>query len=110
MPVLTFVEERISAKEPKNDYRSLYIKNAGSGPALNIVRVVIEPGELLCADLRNETLPIEALAPTEKAYAYIATLAGRSSALILDQPNFQAAIECDDILNGHYRFTYRAVI
>jgi len=100
MPVLTFVEEQTG------DHRSVYVKNAGYGPALNIVRKVIEPGEIL-RTTAQEALTIGALAPAERAYAYIATLPPSASAPVLDDPKFHAVIECDDILDGHYEFTYR---
>jgi hypothetical protein len=100
MPVLTFVEEQTG------DHRSVYVKNAGYGPALKIVRKVIERGELLCTK-PEEVLTIGALAPAEKAYAYIATLPPNASTPVLDDQKFHAVIECDDILDGHYEFTYQ---
>jgi hypothetical protein len=104
MPVLTFVEEQTG------DHRSVYIKNAGYGPGLNIVRKVIEPGAPLGTKPRLHTEPQEvtigALAPTEKAYAYICTCPGDYSTPILDDTLLHAVIECDDIIDGHYEFTY----
>jgi hypothetical protein len=99
MPILTFVEEITG------DYRSVYIKNAGYGPALNIVRKVIEPGRFL-STTPQEVLIIGTLGPAEKAFAYIATQ-GMSSVSVLDQPEFHALIECDDVVDGHYEFVYR---
>jgi hypothetical protein len=105
MPVLTFVEEEGAA-----DRREVYIKNAGYGPALNIVRKVINPGALLGIKPRLYTEPQEvtigALAPKEKAYAYICTCPGDYSALILNDALLHVVIECDDIVDGHYEFTY----
>jgi hypothetical protein len=98
MPILTFVEEHT------RDDSSIYVKNAGYGPALNIVRKVIDPGKLECAT-SNEALTIGALAPTEKAFAYIRP--PFADAHVLDDPRFHAVIECDDILDGHSEFTYR---
>jgi len=98
MPVLTFVEEHT------RDDSSVYVKNAGYGPALNIVRKVIDQGKLECAT-SNEALLIGTLGPTEKALAYISP--SFADAHVLDDPRFHAVIECDDILDGHYEFTYR---
>ena len=100
MPVLTFVEEKTG------DHRSVYVKNAGYGPALNIVRKVVDPGELLCTE-PQQCLVIGALAPAEKVYAYIATRPPNDSTPVLDDPKFHAVIECDDILDGHYEFAYQ---
>jgi hypothetical protein len=105
MPVLTFIDELVPAANPKESYRSLYIKNAGYGPALNIVRKVIDGGTLLSST--NEVLNVGALAPTEKAFAYLSTPPGRTGVPVLDQPSFYALVECDDIRNVHYEFTYR---
>ena len=99
-PILTFVEEQTG------DHRSVFVKNAGYGPALNIVREVIEAGELL-RTTAHEPLIIGALAPAEKAYAYMATLPPNASVPVLDDPKFHAVIECDDILDGHYKFVYQ---
>jgi hypothetical protein len=98
MPVLAFVEEHTRGNS------SVVVKNAGYGPALNIVCKVIVPGKLLCAT-PNEALTIGALAPTEQAFAYMGLLF--ADAHVLDDPKFHAVIECDDILDGHYESTYR---
>src|SRR5216684_5194566 len=99
MPILALVDEQTG------DHRSVFVKNAGYGPALNIVRKVIEPGDLLCTKPHEHI--IGALAPKDRAYAYIATLPPNSSTSPIDDPKFHAVIECDDILDGHYEFTYR---
>jgi len=102
MPVLTFVEERTA------DQRLVYIKNAGYGPALNIVRKVINPGAGTRPRLHTEPqmVTIGALAPTEKAYAYICTATDDYSTPILDNTMLHFVIECDDIIDGHYEYTY----
>jgi hypothetical protein len=99
MPILALVDEQTG------DHRSMYVKNAGYGPALNIIRKVIEPGDLLRSKPQEHI--IGALAPKDRAYAFIATLPPNSSTSPLDDPKFHAVIECDDILDGHYEFTYR---
>ena len=100
MPVLFFVDE------PTADHRSLYVKNIGYGPALNVVRKVIEPGDLLHTR-KDEPLPLGSLAPSEKVYAFSATLAPNASASPLDDPKFHAVIECDDLLDGHWGIVFQ---
>lgn len=100
MPMLTFLDEQT------RDHRSLYVKNVGYGPALNIVRKIIEPGDLLCTR-SQEPLLLESLTPGEKVYAFSATLPPNSSVPILDDPKFKAVIECDDVLGAHYEFVFQ---
>jgi hypothetical protein len=100
MPVLTLAEEQM------HDHRSLHIKNIGYGPALNIVRKVVEPGGLLPATAK-EPLPLGSLAPGEKICAFVATLPPNASVPILDDPKFHVVIECDDVLDSHYEFVFQ---
>jgi len=100
MPMLTFLDE------VTHDHRSLYVKNVGYGPALNIVRKIVEPGDLL-RTRPQEPLLLESLAPGEKVYAFSATLPPNSSVPILDDPKFNAIIECDDVLGAHYEFVFQ---
>jgi len=92
-PILIFAEE-IEQGTPSYN-RALYVKNTGKGLALNIVRKI-----------ENEPLVLGSLAPGEKAFAYSRTLPSNSGVPILDNPQFHAALECDDVLGGHYEFTY----
>jgi hypothetical protein len=105
MPILTFADQ--AAGGGKDGYRELYVKNVGYGPALNIVRKIIQTGDLLSYARTDEPLVLGALAPTERAYALAATLPGHASVSILDDPQFHAVIECDDILDEHYEFVYQ---
>jgi len=100
MPILTFADERT------DDHRSLYVKNVGYGPALNIVRNIIEPGDLLQTRPQDPLL-LGSLAPSERVYAYAATLPPNSSVAIVDDPRFHAVVEYDDVLDGHYEFVYQ---
>lgn len=100
MPVLVFVDEQTS------DHRSLYVKNVGYGPALNVVRKLVNPGTQLLGT-SAEPLIVGALAPAEKVYAYAATAPCTSSVPVLDDPLFHGVIECNDVLDGHYEFTYQ---
>lgn len=92
MPILALTEE-IEQGDP--DYnRALYAKNVGYGPALNIVR-----------EIDHEPLVLGSLAPGDKTFAFFRTLPSNSCP-ILDQPTSRVFLECDDILDGHYEFTY----
>jgi hypothetical protein len=92
MPILALTEE---IEQGNPDYnRALYVKNIGYGPALNIVRKIDEP------------LVLGSLAPGDKTFAFFRTLPSNSGVSILDDPKFKAILECDDILDGHYEFTY----
>ncbi len=101
MPILTFAEER------RDDYRELCVKNIGYGPALNIIRMIIEPGSLLSHARPQEPLPLGSLAPGEKVYAFNATQSPNVSVSVLDDPKFHAVIECDDVLGAHYEFVFQ---
>jgi hypothetical protein len=94
-PEIIFVDEKTE------DHRNLYAKNIGTGPAINIVRVIINPG-VFTKSTANEPLPLPALAPMEQCYAYCATLPPNDSVSILDDPSFQAVIEYDDTLGNHF--------
>jgi hypothetical protein len=100
MPMLTFV------KEQTGDHRSMYVKNAGYGPALNIVRKVINPGSLLRTEA-GESLSLGSLGPAERcthiSQRFHQTLALRFSTIRNSTPS----LECDDVLDGHYEFTYK---
>lgn len=94
MPILALTEE---IEQGTPDYnRALYVKNIGYGPALNIVRKIDEP------------LVLGSLAPGDKTFAFFRTLPSNSGVPILDAPNFKAILECDDILDRHYEFTYES--
>jgi hypothetical protein len=101
MPILTFAEER------RDDYRELYVKNIGYGPALNIVRMIIEAGSLLSHTRLRERLPLGSLAPGEKVCAFSATLRPNASVAILDQLEFHAVVECDDVIDGHWEVVFQ---
>jgi hypothetical protein len=99
MPILIF------ADEPTGDERSLYVKNVGYGPALNIVREIIEPGDLLRRTASQGPLALGSLAPSEKVYAF--SSARDPVVSVLDDPEFHAVVECDDILGQSYEVVYR---
>jgi len=90
MPVLALTQE-IEQHETVFS-RALYVKNIGYGPALNIVRKIAET-----------QLVVGSLGPGDKTFALF-----RSNREIpmLDSPAFRAILECDDILDRHWEFTY----
>jgi hypothetical protein len=90
MPVLALTE--VVELHETTYSRALYVKNIGYGPALNIVRRI---GEM--------QLVIGSLASGDKAFALFRS--GREIP-ILDNPGFRVVLECDDILDRHFEFTY----
>jgi hypothetical protein len=90
MPVLVLTEE-IELHETTQS-RALYVKNIGYGPALNVVRKIIEM-----------QLVVGSLGPGDKTFALYRSA---REIPILDNPNFRVAIECDDILDQHFEFIY----
>lgn len=90
MPILALTEE-IELHETTHS-RALYLKNIGYGPALNIVRKIAEM-----------QLVVGSLAPRDKTFALFRS--GKDIP-ILDNPTFLAVLECDDILDRHFEFTY----
>jgi hypothetical protein len=100
-PEIIFVDEKTVS------LRSLYAKNVGTGPAINIVRVIINPGDLTNTT-PNEPLPLAPLAPLEQVYAYCATLPPIDSVSIIEDPKFQALIEYDDTLRNHFETDYKS--
>ena len=99
-PELIFVDEKTG------NHRSLYVKNVGTGPAINIVRNITQPGDLL-KSTPNEPLPLKPLGPMDQTYAYCATHPPVDSVLITDDPKFEAFLEYDDTLGSHYQSIYR---
>ena len=97
--------EIIILDEKTGNHRSLYAKNIGTGPAINIVRVIINAGDLT-KTTPNEPLPLPALGPMEQVYAYCATLPPIDSVLIIDDPKFQAVVEYDDTLGNHFETSH----
>lgn len=87
-------------------HRSLYAKNLGTGTAINIVRVISNPGELT-KTTPNEPLSLAAMAPMEQHYAYCATQPPIDSVSIIEDPKFHAIIEYDDTSGNHYETIYR---
>ena len=98
--------EIILVDERTGNHRSLFAKNIGTGPAINIVRVIINPGDFT-KTTPNEPLPIAALTPGDQLNAYCATLSGIDSVSIIDDPKFQAVIEYDDTLGNHFEQAMR---
>jgi hypothetical protein len=86
--------------------RSLYSKNIGYGPAMNIVFVIIQSGGLMKGVRPNEPLPLRTLGPRQKTYAYGATQPPNDSVSIIDDPDLNVLIEYDDILGNHYQTQY----
>ena len=101
-PVLSFVDEF----DERGNCRNLYVKNVGYGPAMDVVRSIIQAADLV-KTTPNEPLLIGCLGPREKVYAYCATPPNNSSVPIIDDPKFQASLEYDDILGNHYEISYR---
>lgn len=98
-PEIIFVDEKTG------NHRSLYAKNVGTGPAINIVRVIFTAGNLTNTT-PNEPLPLAPLAPMEQVYAYCATLPPIDSLSIIEDTKFQAVIEYDDTLGNHFETTH----
>ena len=82
-------------------HRSLYVKNVGYGPAMDVVRNIIRAGGLV-RTTPNEPLLLGSLGQGERVYAYCATPPNSNAAPIIDDPNFQATLEYDDIFGNHY--------
>lgn len=99
-PELIFVDEKTG------DRRSLYVKNVGTGPAINTVRNIINPGDLT-KTTPNQPLPLKPLGPMEQVEAYCATHPPCDSVSIIDDPKFEAFLEYDDTLGSHYQSIYR---
>src|SRR5262245_56576755 len=98
-PEIIFVDEKTG------NHRSLYAKNVGTGPAINIVRTIMNPGDL-ATTTPNETLTLPALGPMDQLYAYCATFPPNDSVSIIDDPNFKALLEYDDTLGNHFETSY----
>ena len=98
-PFLLFIDEII------DENRNLYVENTGSGPALNIVRVVIQPGVMLTAT-PNEPLLVRVLGPRQKTYSYATTQLPNNPIPLLDDPDLKILIEYDDIFGNHYQTQY----
>ena len=102
MPILTFTEHWITGRECELD-----VKNIGYGPALNIVRSVIDVSDQFSQTTKTAPLILGSLGQGESARAMIATPPGVTSVSPLEDPTFHAVIECDDILDQHYEFIYQ---
>jgi hypothetical protein len=98
-PVLTFVEQ------VEADWHSVFVKNIGYGPALNIVRKIVKKVERIPGIEPNECLTIGALGSGDETSAFVTTQKGGSS--LLDVPELWIVVECDDILGAHYEVTYK---
>ncbi|MFQ5902304.1 MAG: hypothetical protein ACE5JO_01305 [Candidatus Binatia bacterium] len=95
----------VLADEITGNNRSLYVKNVGYGPAMDVVRNIVQAGNLV-KTTPNEPLLLGSLGPGEKVYAYCATPPSNDSVPIIDDPNFRAVLEYDDILRTHYETSY----
>ena len=103
MPIVAFMEET-SGVGP-DSYRVLFVKNIGYGPALNVVRKIsMRPVSDQAAEPSLTLMP---LGPGDRVSAFHATLPGNYVIPILDDPEFLAFIECDDIFGQSYEFIYR---
>ncbi len=110
MPVLTFVETvevGRSSSEQARGWRSVFVKNVGYGPALNIVRKIVKKVERIPGIEPNECLTIGALGSGDETSAFVTTESGDSSTPLLDQPELWIVVECDDILGAHYEVIYK---
>ncbi|MGC2281026.1 MAG: hypothetical protein WA603_13500 [Candidatus Acidiferrales bacterium] len=96
MPMLTFVE-RVEA-----GWRSVFVKNVGYGPGLNIVRKIVKKIERIPGIQPKECLTIGALGSGGDTSAFIATEPEDSSTPLLDDPELWIVVECDDILGKHH--------
>lgn len=101
-PVLSFVDEL----DERGNCRNLYVKNVGYGPAMDIVRNIIRPGALV-RTTPDEPLLLGSLGQGEKVYAYCATPPNSNAVPIIDDPQFEAALEYDDVLGNHYEMSYQ---
>lgn len=99
-PVLILVDEIT------DDHRSLYAENIGYGPAMNIVRAILQTGELT-QHTPTESLPLRPLGQGQRAYAYCATLPPNNSVPIIDDPDFSVRFEYDDIFENHYETCFK---
>ena len=94
-PILVLIDEIT------DDQRSLFAKNIGRGPALNIVRTILETGpSLTCTTY--ESFPLQPLGEGQKIYAFCASGPGMTSSAISDDPALHVRVEYDDILGNHY--------
>lgn len=100
-PVLVLVDEIT------DNHRSLYAENIGYGPALNIVRTILQTGSLTQNVTTNEPLSIPPLGQGQRTYAYCATLPPNNSLPIIDDPDFCVHIEYDDIFGNHYETYFK---
>lgn len=98
-PILVLLDEATG------DHRSLYVKNVGYGPAMDTVRNIVSAGALV-RTTPNEPLLLGSLGPGERIYSYSATQPPNNSVSIIDDPNFEAVLEYDDILGNHYETRY----
>lgn|SRR5574341_265328 len=99
-PVLIFLDEITG------NHRSLYVKNVGYGPAMDIVRNINRAGDLV-KTTPNEPLLLGSLGQGEKVYGFCATPANNNAVSITDDPQFEAALEYDDILGNHYEISFQ---
>lgn len=99
-PVLVLVDEITG------DHRSLYAENIGYGPAMNVVRTILQTGKLTKHCTPNEPLPLRPLGQGQRIYAYCATLPPYNSVPMVDDPDFQVRMEYDDIFGNHYETCY----
>ncbi len=104
-PMLVFREKVNVGKS--GDNRDLYAENVGYGPAINIVRIILQAGELTKHCSTNQPLPLQPLGQRQRAYAYCATLLHQSAVLMLDEPDFHVLIEYDDIFGNHYETRFK---
>lgn len=96
----------IFVDEITGDYRSLYVKNVGYGPAMDVVRNIIKAGELV-KTTPNEPLLLGCIGQGEKVDAYSPTQPPINAVPIIDDPQFEAALEYDDILGNHYEISFQ---
>jgi len=99
-PILLFIDEII------DKLRYLYVENTGAGPALNIVRVIIQPANVMLGATPNEPLPLGVLGARQKTYTYASSHTPENPMPLVDDPNLNVLIEYDDIFGNHYQTQY----
>lgn len=101
-PILVLVDEITG------DHRSLYVENIGYGPAVNIVRTILQTGKLTKHCTINEPLPLQRpLGQKQRTSAYCATLPYNNAVPMIDEPDFHVRIEYEDIFGNYYETCYK---
>jgi hypothetical protein len=105
-PMLMFIERMDLDNHGGHSYsRALYVENTGNVLANNIVRRIEHDPSGIARS--GETLCLGPLSPGQKESALYARHPSMSSVPILDDPQFQVTVECDDNHGAHYISFYK---